>query len=167
MIKHFEATGCDIIGQSKTERKDQPTIGRRVNIHQSKRLNYTKKLGRSLETVKNEGAKEKEIPEANSFESLTVEDTVLIASSSKEIERLPVERMCRYRELVEQLMRNTGIIFNNESMRRVNSQGMYHKQVFHLKKVTTDFRRQTRVEGINDKMSTNQDCGLEGCSKKN
>ena len=58
------------------------------------------------------------------FESLNAEDTVLIASFSREVERLPIERMCRYRELVEQLMKNTGVIFSRESMNRMHLDGI-------------------------------------------
>ena len=103
------------------------------------------------------------------IEGLNAEDTVLIASSSKEVERLPIERMCRYRELVEQLMKNRRrrrVIFSCESMNRMHSDGISQQQKTLLKMMKADFRRQTKVDGINDKKSTNQQRNLE-CYNRN
>jgi hypothetical protein len=167
IIRHYEATGCDIVGHSRAERSEKITVSKHVNIHQSNRLNYTRKLGRSSEKVQRKCSTGNKILDTNSFEGLNAEDTVLIASSSKEIERLPIERLCRYTELAEQLMKNTRVVFSNESMNRRQSEGMSQKQKSLLKTVTIDFRRQTKVDGINDRRSTNKGCILEGCNRKN
>ena len=129
-------------------------------------------MGTSAENVNTEVTgtrrEENEKPETNpyEFEALTVDDTILIASSSQAMEGLPIEMKCRYRKLVERLMKNTGIIFGDESMRRENTRGIDTKQRGLLKsKVIPDFRRQTKVEGINDEIPINPDCNLEGCSE--
>ena len=54
------------------------------------------------------------------FNGLSAEDNVLIARSFAEILELPLSLKCRYRDLVEQLMKNTGVIFGYTSMQRLN-----------------------------------------------
>ena len=64
-------------------------------------------------------------------------------------------------------MRNTGVMFGEESMKKGGSKGISAKQHWFLKKKTIpDFRRQTEVEGIDDEIPANPNCSQEGCSNK-
>ena len=79
---------------------------------------------------------EEEDSGSETFEGLTVEEGILIASSSENIGRMGIygDKKKEYRKIVEKLMRNTGILCRDD---------MNIIQKRHLKKkVITDFRRQ-------------------------
>ena len=79
---------------------------------------------------------DEEDSEPDTFEGLTLDEGLLITSSSENIGRLSIhgDRKEEYRKIVERLMKNTGILCKND---------MDKNQRHHLKrKVISDFRRQ-------------------------
>ena len=116
-------------------------------------------MERSVEKRAINNSGEEVVKGSETFASLTIDETLLIARSSEEIKRLPIESKCRYREIVEQLMKNTGVVFSEESMKHQDLKGIDNKQRGLLKaKVIPDFRRQTTLK---------MDCSLEGCNERN
>ena len=151
--------GCDIISQTKSESCRQQSTSRKVSIHNSGKLNYAKQMERSVEKRAINNSGEEVVKGSETFASLTIDETLLIARSSEEIKRLPIESKSRYREIVKQLMKNTGVVFSEESMKHQDSKGIDNKQRGLFKaKVIPDFRRQTTQK---------MDCSLEGCNERN
>ena len=164
---HFINTGCDIIGQNAAQGTTTTTSSGNI------RLEYTSGLGKSAEEVNGEGVgsngdeNEEYDDDPNDFGALTVADNILIASSLTDMERLPIEMKGRYRQLVGRLMRNTGVMFGEESMKKGGLSGISEKQSYFLrKKCIPDFRRQTETEGIDDGSPAKPSCNQGGCSNK-
>ena len=80
---------------------------------------------------------------ADTFEELTLEEGMLISSSSENIIRFGQthgDRKDAYRKIVEKLIKNTGILCKND---------MDNLQRKYLKKAVTDFRRQVVPRHLN------------------
>ena len=111
----------------------KPDTGR-ASAHS--RLAYAKKIVEP-EAEDEEVDQEEEENGTETFEALTVEEVILISGSSESIRKIEQtygDRKTQYREIVEKLIRRTGVLCKDNMDK--------NQRKFLKRKVITDFRRQ-------------------------
>ena len=166
--KHWDETGC-IVGLQKTmetwrksshrpqhenrhrspddentehvEQRSRRSTLKRASVHS--RLDYARRLVNPEVNYEEEQEQDEEESGADTFEALTLEEGMLISSSSENIVRLGQthgDRKDAYRKIVEKLIKNTGILCKND---------MDKLQRKYFRKVVSDFRRQVVPRPLN------------------